>query len=572
MVICKLKTQLNNVSDTLKRDWRNYSIKLLCERLSNEDWSVDNDCVQEYWNCFENKLIRIVDDIVPLVSFKNNCVKNVSLPPHIRNKLNRRKRLLKQQKNNHTIEKKLSIQTLNSEIKFYFMERKKKKVRQGIIPGNSKSLWSAVNIAKDINIVSLPNVMFLGGVEVKQNNLPETFAKYFYDKVNNICVNCQINNNVYNGTNMLAAVEEFFMSHDDVKECIMSLKSKNSEGFDRIPQRILRDGAEILSIPLAGLFALIYRQRKVPQQWLVSKITPIHKKGPKHDIENYRPIANLCSTSKIFEKLILKKVQLLQDLNGVDLTRKQQHGFKKKRNTASIGLVLQSLIARALDGDNYVLMASLDLSAAFDIVNIKLLLKRLKIVGLPGDIIDLIRVWLNDRYCYVCVDNNNSCLYQSLSGTVQGSILGPFLYAIYVAPIFDICNMSNFADDNFVIGWNKIKTLLIEDMVKKLEAITKWLRESGLRVNETKTELCLFYKVDTQQVTISINNTHIHSKSTINVLGVVFDSKLQWKQQVSLTIKKANTSLHAIRLIRKYFTTKEFSNLIDCPFLFNTLL
>ena len=36
-------------------------------------------------------------------------------------------------------------------------------------------------------------------------------------------------------------------------------------------------------------------------------MVPIYKKGNKKDIENYRPIANLCSTSKIFEKLILKR-------------------------------------------------------------------------------------------------------------------------------------------------------------------------------------------------------------------------------------------------------------------------
>ena len=52
--------------------------------------------------------------------------------------------------------------------------------------------------------------------------------------------------------------------------------------------------------------------------------------------------------------------------------------FKRKRSTASLSLTLQTLIAQALDDDNYAVMASLDLSAAFDMVNISLLLKRLK--------------------------------------------------------------------------------------------------------------------------------------------------------------------------------------------------
>ena len=47
------------------------------------------------------------------------------------------------------------------------------------------------------------------------------------------------------------------------------------------------------------------------------------------------------------------------------------------------------------------MMASLDLSAAFDTVNIELLLKRMRILGLPDDIVDLVEVWLKDRSFYI---------------------------------------------------------------------------------------------------------------------------------------------------------------------------
>ena len=98
------------------------------------------------------------------------------------------------------------------------------------------------------------------------------------------------------------------------------------------------------------------------------------------------------------------------------------HGFKKNKSTTTLGLRLQSLIARALDENNYVLMASVDLSSAFDVVNIKLLLKRLKILGLPNDLIELIKEWLKDRYFYISVEGNNSILIEVISGTIQGSI------------------------------------------------------------------------------------------------------------------------------------------------------
>ena len=91
-------------------------------------------------------------------------------------------------------------------------------------------------------------------------------------------------------------------------------------------------------------------------------------------IENYRPVANLCSSSKIFERLVLNRIHQLELAGGCDLTENAQHGFKKGKGTASAGLVLQSLISRALDDGNYVAMASLDLSAAFDVVDVPLYL------------------------------------------------------------------------------------------------------------------------------------------------------------------------------------------------------
>ena len=121
------------------------------------------------------------------------------------------------------------------------------------------------------------------------------------------------------------------MQTNHIMAAVKTLKIKNCEGHDRIPQRILVDGLEILINPLTVLFEKIYDQKDIPKQWLISKTIPIHKKGPTQNIENYRPISNLCSTSKIFEKLILLRLQKLECLHKVDLTGKPQHGFKHKK-------------------------------------------------------------------------------------------------------------------------------------------------------------------------------------------------------------------------------------------------
>ena len=58
----------------------------------------------------------------------------------------------------------------------------------------------------------------------------------------------------------------------------------------------------------------------------------------------------------------------------------------------------------------------------------------------------------------------------------------------------------------------------------------------------------------------------IQTKKSMNVLGVTFDSKLNWHMQVANAIKKANKSLFAIRMIRRYFEPNELKILLDSYF------
>ena len=90
-------------------------------------------------------------------------------------------------------------------------------------------------------------------------------------------------------------------------------------------------------------------------------------------------------------------------------------------------------------------------------------------------------------------------------------------------------------------------------MQLKLENITKWFKDWGLKVNESKTELCLFNRRDQPPLEINVNNQQLKSKNNMNVLGVSFDCKLNWQSQIQNSISKAKKALNAIKLIRKFF-------------------
>ena len=112
--------------------------------------------------------------------------------------------------------------------------------------------------------------------------------------------------------------DRFFLTENDVIECIYSLKPKNCEGFDRISVRILYDARKSLLPPLTILFQKNEDWKSISEKWKVAKVIPIFKKNSKIKIENYAPITNKCGTSKIFEKLILKQINYLETVNKLE--------------------------------------------------------------------------------------------------------------------------------------------------------------------------------------------------------------------------------------------------------------
>ena len=219
-----------------------------------------------------------------------------------------------------------------------------------------------------------------------------------------------------------------------------------------------------------------------------------------------------------------------------------------------------------MDEDQYVAMASLDLSAAFDVINIDLLLKRLEIMGMPGDLISLLESWLRDRLCYVEVRNNCSEYYNSNCGTVQGSILGPVLFNLYLSPLLEKEEMTSYADDSYLIKASKTKEIALQRLQFQCKKVENWMTGSGLKVNIEKTELVIFHRLDTSVGTIKLNNLEIVSKKEMSVLGLIFDSKLEWSTQVEKASRKARSSLQGLRVINKYFTIPEKLTLLTSLF------
>ena len=109
-------------------------------------------------------------------------------------------------------------------------------------------------MANDEGRSGIPEQLHHGGVLVGDGFVPDSFAVFFQTKVRSISQQAKVSPNVYNGKRKVDCHDKMFMSKVDITECVRSIKIKNCEWYDRIPQRILVDGIDHLAVPLTHLF------------------------------------------------------------------------------------------------------------------------------------------------------------------------------------------------------------------------------------------------------------------------------------------------------------------------------
>ncbi|KFW80737.1 RNA-directed DNA polymerase from mobile element jockey, partial [Manacus vitellinus] len=108
------------------------------------------------------------------------------------------------------------------------------------------------------------------------------------------------------------------IQEETVSDLLSHLDPHKSMGQDGIHPRVMRELAE----ELTKLLSIIYHQSwltgEVPEDWKLVNVMPIHKKGWKEDLGNYRPVSLTSVPGKVMEQIILSAItQHLQDGKGI---------------------------------------------------------------------------------------------------------------------------------------------------------------------------------------------------------------------------------------------------------------
>ena len=403
------------------------------------------------------------------------------------------------------------------------------------------------------------------------------FNDYFIEKIENIRSSFDNEDGPCYGVNTYdgATMSRFHpITEEDLKKILLSKPIKTSKQ-DPIPATLLKQCVDELLPVLTHLVNLSLSQGLM-DGLKDSVITPILKKAglDPEVLKNYRPVCNTLFLSKIIERVAL--AQMNEHMDTINAHTVNQSGYKAKHSCETLLLRVSNDILINLDIANYIIKLLLDLSAAFDTVDHDGLLDLLWFeLGFRGEVFRWCAEFLCDRRQAVDIDGQRSSFTENKYGVPQGSVVGPFLFNIYVRNLIKLLEdrgftIHGYADDHQILLPFQVNfqvAAIRSTLPLCMDLISGWMKKHFLKLNPSKSQVIVFHPQAGDMVAFDhlllSDGSYIKISSQVYSLGVLMDSSLTYSPHITYSISQGYQLIRNISGIRKFLSRDHLRTLVN---------
>ena len=553
--------------DFIGRSYRNYNKETFQDRIIQSDWTfLDNDlAIQDQWNNWLSNICKILDDMCPIKTFKIKQIKQPWITPRLIELIKDKDKAMKNAKK-HKENPNLWIQAkrLRNSCTNRLRKARADFIKEQLVThsNDQKKFWNHIQevLPAKGNNKKIISLLDNDNNNVKLEDTADFINQFFINIGPNLAKDCHLEWE-YKGPISQGSLSEMYTTPDEIIYICKDIDINKASCIDNVASEILRDAFLAIPDKLCSLFNNCFSNAIIPTTWKCARVTPLPKGGNAQSVSNYRPISLLPLLSKLIEKIVHRRIY--EYLMEYDLLDKRQGGFRPEHSTVKTCAYFTEDLYQANNNNDITIAVYIDAMKAFDTVNHQILIKKLRKLGIQGNLLKLVKNYLSDRKQCTLANDIVSEVYDITCGVPQGSVLGPLLFLLYINDITNSvinCKVSMYADDTVLyISHKKVETA-ITLIQADLNHLYTWCNRNKLTINCKKTKYCLYgmrssiKRSKMLDIQISLNAHILERVCSYKYLGLILDEHLTYNKHIKEMNKLVSHKLYLLSKVRRYLT------------------